>query len=175
MLTEKNKTAIRTNVKKIDMKWQEVSRTEEKFLKKFEDWLKQFIILVDEQLQELGPSSELTSQSRSSRPLVHFSDASERTKRRKTEDIRKERSSKELAYATRMSLRAEGKSDVAHVLKNIVFGSPSKTTKYRNSLERIQEQRLSDDEAFSLIIECRLSKSQYQILSQTSQAKNCKL
>jgi len=40
VLTEKNKTAIHTNVKKIDIQWQEVSRAEIKFLKKFEDWLK---------------------------------------------------------------------------------------------------------------------------------------
>jgi len=135
--------------------------------------LKQSVILVNEQVQELEPSSESTSQGRGGRPSVHFSNASERTKRRKTEDIRKERSSEELAYATRMSLRAEGKSDAAHVLKDITFGSPSKPIKCRKLLKSVQEQRLSDDEALSLIIGYRLSKSQYQILSQTSQAKNC--
>ena len=41
-----------------------------------------------------------------------------------------------------MSLRAEGKSDVAKVLQDITFGSPSKPLRYRESLKFVPEQRL---------------------------------
>lgn len=63
-LTEKNKTAIRTNVTKIDMKWLEVYRTKGKFLKKFGGWLKHFVVSADEQVQVLEPSLESTNRGR---------------------------------------------------------------------------------------------------------------
>ena len=131
-------------------RWPEVYRAERKFLDKFNNWLNKFIISADKSVLESSPES--TSAASCGRPSVSFSEASERTKRRETVQIRKEKRSEETAYATQMSLRAEGESDAAHVLQDITFGSPSKTFRYRKSLKFVQERRLFDDETLSLII-----------------------
>ena len=109
------------------------------------------------------------------RPSITFSESSDRTKRRKTKDIRDNRTSEELVFATKMSLRAEGKLDAAHVLQDITSGSPSQPSTYRKLLQMNEEKTLSDNDALSLLIESRLSKNQYLILRQTSKGKNCKL
>lgn len=173
-LNEKYKLALRSLVQKIRDKWQQVNRTEEKFLTKFDDWLGVFVVLVDKVDSIITPE---TSKTGMGRPASNFLESSERTKRRKTEDIRKERSSDELVYATQMSLRAEKKLDAAFVLKDITSCSlfKDKTSLYRNSLKIVQEEALSQDEALSLLIETRLSKHQYQLLQQTSRGKKCKL
>ena len=136
-LTERNKIAVRTNLTKMYIKWQEVSRKEKKFLDRYKDWLDTIVVPAAGSVLESAASISC-----SGCPPVDFDESSERTKRRKTEDIRKGRSTEELAYATRKTLRAEGKSDAAKVLQDITFGSPSKPLRYRESLKLVREQRL---------------------------------
>ena len=109
------------------------------------------------------------------RPSSSFTASSNRTKRRKTEDILSHASVEQLSYATQMSLRASGKLDAAKVVSDVILGSPSKAQKYRRSLEFTPESILSADSALSLIIEQKLSKSQYQGLQTISIENNCKL
>lgn len=100
-------------------------------------------------------------------------DSSERSKRRKTEDVRAKFSYDELAYAAQMSLRAVGKVDASHVLKDIVVSSPSRPLKYRKALKQVREKPFSSDKALSLIIEGKTSKTQYNLMRSTSLQKNC--
>lgn len=74
-----------------------------------------------------------------------------------------------------MSLRASGKLDAAKVVSDVTLGSPSKARKYRKSLELTPGSILSADSALSLIIEQKLSKSQYLGLRAVSRENNCKL
>jgi hypothetical protein len=49
--------------------------------------------------------------------LKDFSESSERSKRRKTEEIRKLATPEEITYAASMSQRASGNSDAAELIK----------------------------------------------------------
>ena len=106
------------------------------------------------------------------RPSSSFAESSERSKRRKTEKVRAELGCDELAYATQMSLRAARKVDASHVLKDIFMSSPSKSLKYRKAFKQVREKPLSSDEAFSLIIEGKLSKAQYNLMRSMSLQNN---
>lgn len=94
-------------------KWQQVKRTEKIFLNKFHEWLNVFVSF--EQI-EIVPKK---TQTNLGRPSLEFLDSSERTKRRKTKDIRSQTSVEELSYAAQMSLRAVGKLDAAQTLLKI--------------------------------------------------------
>lgn len=113
-----------------------------------------------------GSHSGLTSSSEKragGRPEINeFRKSSDRSKRRKTEDLRATCSSDELGYATQMKLRAEGKTDASVVVKNILTGSPSKGTKYRRSLESgDKSQVFTPQESLSLFVELGLSRNKY--------------
>lgn len=67
------------------------------------------------------PNSSISKQGRS---LSTFSKCSDRTKRRRTENIRKNFNFEELSFATQMSLRGEGKSSPPKIVKDVRLGSP---------------------------------------------------
>lgn len=55
-----------------------------------------------------------------------------------------------------MSLRASGNLQASKVISDITKGSPSKASRYRTTIERV-----SDNEALSLVVEGEMTKSQY--------------
>lgn len=63
-----------------------------------------------------------------------------------------------------MILRASGKIDASEVVKDVVFGTPTKATKYRTFIHRIIETTLTAECALSLMIDLKLSCQQYQSL-----------
>ena len=98
---------------------------------------------------------------------------SDRTKRRRTENIRQQFDPEELGYATQMSLRAKGKVDAAKLMKDVTAGSPSKASKYKKYLLKKPEETLCYDEAVELMIDNNLSKRQYIGIRSVSLGKNC--
>ena len=64
-----------------------------------------------------------------------------------------------------------------NIIRDITQGgrSPSKASQYRESMEHVSEEVLSGNEALSLIVEGRLTKSHYQLIHSVSLSKNCKL
>lgn len=84
--------------------WKSAHRMNNRFLAKFGAWLQEEIKFSEVVLRCIpGPSS--TSEAR---PSKDFKDASVVIKRRKTEQLRKEKSTAELAFATSMKLRESG-------------------------------------------------------------------
>jgi len=63
--------------------------------------------------------------------------------------------------------------NAAIVVKDVGLGSPSSGRKYRESLQSVSEKTLSPDAAVSLIVECKLSKSQYLSLRNVSMENDC--
>ncbi|KAK9675099.1 hypothetical protein QE152_g40634, partial [Popillia japonica] len=103
---------------------------------------------------------------RSGRPSKHFEALSDRSKRRKTEQIRKEYVVEELTYATHMTMRAEGRRDAANVSKELST-YPSTATRYKKAYEnQSQDERkqLSPLRALSMVVEADLSRRQYEII-----------
>lgn len=111
------------------------------------------------------------------RKSLEFPESSERSKRRKTVDVRASYSSDELAYATQMKFREEGQNDAAAVLKDVAFGSPSKAKTCRSSLDSLNKEngQFTPDEALSLLIELDLSRNRYQLLRNALLSKNDKV
>lgn len=109
------------------------------------------------------------------RPSTSFAAASDRTKRRKTEKMRSEFGTEELAYATQMNLRADGKLDAAKVVYDVTAGSPSKALSYRSSLGQVGERTLMPDEALAIFVEGNFSKKQYETIRSGCKSANSKV
>ncbi|KAL4703231.1 hypothetical protein ACJJTC_010011 [Scirpophaga incertulas] len=100
-----------------------------------------------------------------------FEDSSERSKRRRTEDLRS-KDVVELTYATHMKLRHVGKVAASKVVKDL-SKSPQRAKKYvkafKKSTERQDQPRqLSPLQALSMFTEAELTKAQYERVRETN-------
>lgn len=146
---------------KIRSRWDSSKRIEEKFLKTNHDWLQKSIELKKESKQK----QNVEKNSNAGRRELSFSESSERSKRRKTEELRMNVSTEALLYSATSKLRVEGNTDFAKVVRDISEGSPTKASKYRKSLESDNKNiPFTNNEALSLFIELGLSQSKYQLL-----------
>ncbi|KAL4721708.1 hypothetical protein ACJJTC_003997 [Scirpophaga incertulas] len=105
------------------------------------------------------------------RPQKSFEDSSERSKRRRTEDLRS-KDVVELTYATHMKLRHVGKVAASKVVKDL-SKSPQRAKKYvkafKKSTERQDQPRqLSPLQALSMFTEAELTKAQYERVRETN-------
>lgn len=167
MLSVNDKDYLGKLLYKFRTKWKNANRTYDKFLVKNESWLAVDVTLSNAAImnKKFGESS---TEHKMGRPSSSFSDSSDRTKRRKTQKLREDHGTDELAYATEMSFRASGKYDAAKVIKDIAQRSPTMASRYRESLEHAHEQQMSPEVALSLLIENNLSKSRYNNIRATS-------
>lgn len=169
-LSTDDRQSLSKLVYKIREKWEESSRVEARFLAKNKNWLEKYV-----ELQKQHEHAKSTTK-KTGRPSLYFSDSSERTKRRRTQVLREEESSDVLAYATKMKLRSEGKTDAAKIIQDITEGSPKKALQYRKSLDSINTSSVfSADEALSLYVEMGLSRNKYQQLRNACLQKKSKL
>jgi hypothetical protein len=133
-------------------RWLMAKRTDKIFQDKNKNWLSALI--------------ELPSTTRGGCPKKDFEQLSDRSKRRKTEHLRKNFPAEELLYATQMSQRAAGNADVSAVMKNI-SESPTRAARYRKAFEASQTVRikkLTPSQALAIFIEANLSRRQYEII-----------
>lgn len=111
--------------------------------------------------------------SKTGRRELSFSESSERSKRRKTEELRAKVSTEALLYSATSKLRSEGNIDFAKVVRDISEGSPTKAARYRKSLESTNNNvPFTENEALSLYVELGLSQSKYQLLRNAHMEKN---
>lgn len=103
------------------------------------------------------------------RPSLDFGSSSERSKRRKSEDLRRNFTTEELSYATQMSLRSSGHLHSAQVLKDITTTSPTRALRYKKAFQAITtatvDTTLSADVALSIMVEAKLTKKQYNVIT----------
>ncbi|CAG9783367.1 unnamed protein product [Diatraea saccharalis] len=104
-------------------KWSTARNTKARFLENNSKWLKGTISL---------PKAGLSP----GRPQKVFADLSERSKRRKTEDLRSS-DFDELAYATQMKLRKTGEVEASKIVKTLTK-SPQKAKKYALAMKKKQ-------------------------------------
>ena len=159
-------------------RWNDAHRTERDFSNKNADWLKSEVVFTSENDDDVDEARNDDFESRSGstgRPLSNssFRELSDRTKRRRTENIRQQFDPEELGYATQMSLRAKGKIDAAKLVKDVTARSPSKASKYKKYLQKKPEETLSCDETVALMIDNNLSEGQYIGIRSVSLGKNC--
>lgn len=100
------------------------------------------------------------------RPVKDFEDCAERTKRKRTEDIRKSLAPAELAFAAQMQYRAIGEVNKAKLIKDIASSATSKPVAESHA-------SYTPDKALSLVIESNLTKHQYNLLRKSAMELNC--
>ncbi|XP_017470077.1 PREDICTED: uncharacterized protein LOC108361823 [Rhagoletis zephyria] len=106
----------------IKKKWLQVHKKEDVFLSKYKSWLEGgFELTVAAKPKRCG------------RPQKHFSDSGERSKRRKTAELRSTVKDKDfIMHAASVELIKSGKRDASKVLKDIQ-NSPTRATKYKKA------------------------------------------
>lgn len=100
------------------------------------------------------------------RPSKDFEDCAERTKRKKTEEVRKQFTPFELAFAAQMGYRASGDLDRSKLIKDVSIGTLKTTGSHAS---------FSPDKALSLVIEGQLTKYQYNLLRKSALEMECNL
>ncbi|XP_018338944.1 PREDICTED: uncharacterized protein LOC108756365 [Trachymyrmex septentrionalis] len=155
-LSEEEKKSVSYLLYRFRTLWKESARTESRFRAKNQEWLNGSIVFNDQKA-----SGETNTEKRHSKS---FAECSDRSKRRRTQQLRQEYGAEELAFATQMSLRSAGQVDAAHVVKRVSEGSPSKASSYRSSEGQVKERTLTPEEALSVFIEANFSKRQYLVV-----------
>lgn len=146
-------------------RWRECSRNNVRFMQKYRDWLGHEIVFP-ELVRNRLISSDVPSTSSRGRPSKAFDDCSDVIKRRKTDDLRKTKTSGELVYAAAMKLREEGDTASAQLLVESTSTSPTRSRRILHKWRSPTKQMtpLSPEEAVALIIRLHLSKQTYSTL-----------
>lgn len=100
------------------------------------------------------------------RPQKSFEECSERTKRRKTEEVRREADLQILSHATQSELYAAGHRNASLVVKQIVQ-NPCIATKCKQLLSGDYGKtciKITTAQALSMFVEANLSRKQYELV-----------
>ncbi|GLV38061.1 hypothetical protein CBL_07860 [Carabus blaptoides fortunei] len=160
------KPTISVLLAKFRSKYKEAARRQDYFFKKNENWLNSTVNFpIDAKCATVNKST--------GRPAGNFEALSDRSKRRRTEEIRTKFSPAELSFATQMSLRTSGHSDAANIVKDVTLSSPSRATKYKESLRlsSLLPAFYDANEALALLLDLKLTKDSYQHLRNQAKAK----
>ncbi|CAH1183647.1 unnamed protein product [Ceutorhynchus assimilis] len=137
-------------------RWGIASKKEHVFLEKNSEWLQENF--------EIPRAIHKTG-----RPPKTFDGLSERSKRRKTEEMCASVDSQMLTYATQVKLRCEGKRDVSKIVKEVT-GSQTEAEKYKKAYSCFEREksRITVLQALSMFVEANLSQKQYEIIISTA-------
>lgn len=172
-LSEESQTKIKNFLVQYNNKWLASSRNVNAFRNKNVSWLDsevQFSGSFNSKEQDMSDDSKTRG-----RPIALFLSSSDRTKRRKTEQLRSEFSPEELTYAAQMQFRSEGHLEKAEVIKNVVFSTPTRASKYKKAISDIKIQPFSPDQALSIFVEAKLTKFQYNVIRDAAKSQKSNL
>lgn len=105
------------------------------------------------------------------RKELSFEDCDEKTKSKKTKNIRDSTPLSVLTHATQMSLRASGRVEASKLVKEITTSTPTRAENYRKSFKRTTSQQLTAEEALSVLIEAKLSRHSYNVIRRAAPEK----
>ncbi|XP_050301716.1 uncharacterized protein LOC126739931 [Anthonomus grandis grandis] len=140
-------------------RWVKAHKKEDVFLKYNQSWLEGTIEIP------------VVIQKRPGRPPKMFEESSERTKRRKTEEIRASLAKEFIIHAAQVELRKSGKRDASDILKEITTSSPLRATKYKKAFSETKTKeptQLAPLEALSMFVEADLTRRQYKVIRNTN-------
>ncbi|CAG9834500.1 unnamed protein product [Diabrotica balteata] len=135
-------------------KWAAARNTDERFLKHNEEWLKTSLELLS--WSSLKPG----------RPVKQFHELSERSKRRRTEEIRACVPVEELIFAERVSQGTFGNKHASKMIKEIT-STPTKAKKIRKIISSKKdhvEMKYTPQEVLSLFVEGNFTRNQWTLL-----------
>lgn len=145
-------------------KWKDASYKEERFLKTNEQWLTTSIELRN------WPED---STKKTGRPQKSFEDLCDRSKRRKTKELREQVPVEELTYAAGVSQRTSGNTDASKIIKDIV-ASPTRATKIRKVIKTATKQAVikkhTPEEALAIFVEGDFTRRQWEIIHKSNKS-----
>ncbi|KAL4708807.1 hypothetical protein ACJJTC_011771 [Scirpophaga incertulas] len=112
----------------------------------------------------------LTTTNRQGHPRKSFGESSERSKRRKTEEIRSNAEDGVIVHTAQVELRKSGKRDASRVLQDIT-SSPTCATKFKKAFDTSKcgkSSRLTPTEALKMFIDADLTRAQYEVIRNTN-------
>ena len=142
----------------IKQRWLKAHKKEDVFLKINHSWLEGTFEIP------------AISQNRPGRPSKLFNESSERTKRRKTEEIRSVVAQDVIIHAAQVELRKSGKRDASEILKEIT-STPTRASKYKKAFSKSTREKicsLTPLQALSMFVEADLTRRQYEIVRNTN-------
>lgn len=131
---------------------------ESTFVQRHDSWLKGSIAI-----------HTWISSNKTGRPAKEFNELSDRSKRRRTEGIRKDVSTEELTYAASVSQRASGNVTASKMI-NEMTSTPTRAKKFKKIIDSSKENKitkLSVEKSLSLFIDGGFSRRQWELLHST--------
>lgn len=104
------------------------------------------------------------------RPRKAFGESSERTKRRKTQELRSTLEEGVILHAAQVELNKSGQRDASKILKDIT-STPTRATEYKRAYTTSKSEndsRLTPMQALKMFIEADLTRGQYEIIRNTN-------
>lgn len=163
--SEKSKfvRALRCFKSDFKKKWIDASYKEERFVKTNEQWLTALVEL---------PNWNKNFTNKTGRPPKIFKHLSDRSKRRKTKELREQVPVEELTYAAGVSQRMSGNNDASKIIKDIL-SSPTRATKIRKVMTTTKETILkkhTPEEALAIFVEGEFTRRQYEIIHSSNKS-----
>lgn len=158
--TDANKKCIKHKYSyfksEIRKRWSKAHSIFEKFISSNDSWLEGTFEIPT------------TTQNKPGRPAKTFSECSERTKRRKTEEVRSTVSEEVIVHAAQVILQTGGKRNASSVLKDIT-NSPTSASECKKRHSKSKElEPLTPREALRMYVEADLTRRQYEIIRATN-------
>lgn len=140
----------------IKRRWKSVRSRIDLFEKNNENWLN-------------GVFELPKKHSKAGRPQKLFEEASERSKRRKTEQLRQSDSPNKIIYAAQMELRAQGQRHASNILKEI-SENRDRANLYVKAVEcpKATQAHISPEDALKMFVKANLTMAQYEIIRNTT-------
>lgn len=140
------KKSLQQFFKHFKAKWLLSNRDKVKFFQNNSSWLDGQCIFKKYAKSKVSPG----------RPVKDFAESSDRSKRRKTENLRASTSVDELLFSAEMKLRSEGQVAKSKDVKNILQPEVIETA--------FEHKVVSPQSALSMLTEAKLSKKQYNVV-----------
>ncbi|CAH2102438.1 unnamed protein product [Euphydryas editha] len=143
----------------IKQRWAKANKHQNVFLKTNQSWLEGTFEIPIESASPQG------------RPPKSFGELSERSKRRKTEEIRASVGDEVIVHAATSVLQTTGHRTASKMLKDIT-NSPTRASKYRKAYSRVTANDkvppLTPLQALKMFVEADLTRRQYEIIRATN-------
>ncbi|XP_057670661.1 uncharacterized protein LOC130902488 [Diorhabda carinulata] len=143
----------------VKQRWLKSHKKEDVFIKYNRTWLEGTIQIP------------VAGQSRPGRPLKSFGESSERTERRKTEEIRSTLDKEVIVHAAQTELRKSGQRDASEILKQITCTTPKRATKYKKAFcdsKTKEVESLTVTKALAMFVDANLTRRQYESIRVTN-------
>ncbi|KAK2579423.1 hypothetical protein KPH14_002635 [Odynerus spinipes] len=146
---------------KLSEKWATSNRTKERFLKSNVQWLGQEI-----KFQELGNNAQNSKDKPTSlrgRKKVSFTASSNKTKRRRVQNLIDTSTKEEIIHAAQISLHVTGQRDAAAILKQVTTTTLKRPTRIKKVFHResCKKPTISKEEALATFLDGNMNKKSY--------------